>query len=153
MLKAKLAKLTVSSLPILWCSQSGDQPNLATYQIWKLPKKNSIYLVTHWYLSFKIWDLEFLEFGEFELVFPWMSLISEFVFQFFRMRIGEPPPPSPSPPNAEIGWIYSRIEHFPKIFLNVFSKIDQNFCEKRNNCFVCEEIIFFSSWTLVIICQ
>jgi hypothetical protein len=33
-----LAKLTVFSLPILWCSQSGDRPHLAIYQIWKLEK-------------------------------------------------------------------------------------------------------------------
>jgi hypothetical protein len=28
-------------------------------------------------------------------------------------------------------WIYSRIEHFPKILLNFFSKIDQNFARRE----------------------
>jgi hypothetical protein len=37
------------------------------------------------------------------------------------------------PPYAKIGWIYSRVAYFPKKFLNVLSKIDQNFWEKKKS--------------------
>jgi hypothetical protein len=81
-----LAKLAVFSLAILWCSQNGDQPDLAIYQIWKLPKKSSTFLVTHLNLSFKNGDLEFLEFlkiDKFESVYQWISFVSGFFSHFF----------------------------------------------------------------------
>jgi hypothetical protein len=131
-LQAKHAKLTVFSLPILCCSQSRDGPNLAMYNIWKLPKKNSMYLVTHWNLSEKWW------FGIFGIWWIWVSFSMNaprirVCFSIFPIR--ELLNSSPLPPNGKIGWIYCRIAHFPKIFLKVLSKIDQNFWGKKKSLF------------------
>jgi hypothetical protein len=52
-------------------------------------------------------------------------------FSIFPIRELPHSLPPPTPPNGKIGWIYCRIAHFCKIFLNVLSKIDQNFWEKK----------------------
>jgi len=139
------------SMPILWCRQSGDWPNLAIDQIWKLAKKNSIYLVTHWNLSFKKWW-----FGIFGIWWIWVSFSMNvphirvcFKILFIRELVKSPPRPRLPPQNGKISWTDCRITHFPKSLLNVLSKLARIFGKKTNHYFVWDEFIFFSRWTLV----
>jgi hypothetical protein len=58
-----------------------------------------------------------------------------FFLENFYNRIGEIPPPRrpPPPQNSKISSSDSTITHFPKSFLNVLSKIDQNFWAKNKS--------------------
>ncbi len=119
-------------MSILWCSQSRDR---AIYQIWKLPKKNSIYLVSQWNLSLN--NGNFWIFSTFEIWWIWerfsMNILHSRVFcpNFFHKKIGEL-----FPQNGKISWIYTRETHFPKTFFFFFFKNDPNISKKRNHYFL-----------------
>ncbi len=111
------------SLPILWYRKSWDRPCVAIYQIWKLPKKNSICLVTHWNL-FIIKKWKFRIFSIFEIWEIWLKFslnilhIRAFLPIFFHIGIG-----TRFPQIGKNSWMYTRKEHFPKIFLIFWSKM------------------------------
>ncbi len=138
------------SLPILWCSQSQDQ---AIYQIWKLPKKNSIYLATQWNFSLKNGD--FGIFSTFEIWWIWekffMNILHIRVFSpdFFHKKIGEL-----FPQNGKISWICTRETNFPKIFLIIFLKWPiffgkEDFLKGRNHIFQVETRWKFASKIII----
>jgi len=132
-------KLTKFSLPILWCSQSRDQ---AIYQIWKLPKKNFIYLVSQWNLSLKngIFGIfQLLKSGEFGINFPWISFIlgSSLQFFFIRKLVN-------CFPKMEKLVEFTQEKHISSKFsLLFFQKWPKHFGKKEITTFEREEIIFF----------
>jgi hypothetical protein len=65
-------------------------------------------------------------------------------FSIFSIRLLVNFPPQ----NDKISWIYSKIAHFSKNFLNVLSKIDQNFWEKKKSllCMGRNRILFKSDF-------
>jgi hypothetical protein len=134
-----LAKLAVFSLPILWCSQSGDPPDLAIFQIWKLRMKSSIFLVTHWNLSLKTGDLEFLEFQRIWVSLPMNILCIRVFFSFLFIK--ELLNFSPK--------MEKHVEFSIKLYIlrkhswMVYQKMTKFFGKKRNHCFVWEEVMFF----------
>ncbi len=131
------------SLPILWFSQSWDQPCVAIYQIWKLPKKNSICLVAHWNLfiitKWQFWIFSILEIWGIWLKFSLNILhIRAFFPIFFHIGIGKC-----FPQNGQNSWMYTRKTHFPKIFLIFWSKMAKEWkkpllCKGRNHTFQVE---------------
>ncbi len=130
-------------MSILWCSQSRDQ---AIYQIWKLPKKNSIYLVSQWNSSLN--NGNFWIFSTFEIWWIWekfsLNILHSRVFcpDFFHKKIGEL-----FPQNGKISWIYTRETHFPNFYF-YFQKWPKHF-KKKKSLLSRGQNSYFSSWNLV----
>ncbi len=93
-----------------------------------------------------IWNVwNFLNFGEFEWVYPWISFESGFFFSMsFHKRIVEF-----YPQNSKKCWTFCKIAYFCQISWRVYQKMTKFLGKKRQHCFVWEEIMLFPGCILL----